>query len=185
MPQVKKIDKLPETVRDELNEKLKNNGFGGLKDLEAWLKTQGHQISHETIGKHGRDLKARIGKRMEQAFLRVEILKAMRGVSADEKAVLMEAGEAMAMDQIMDLLEEMPDWGFDKRALVLPKIVRAIADLSRSAIGSAKWKKDFEEEALRKALDEATKAAASAAKAEGVSEKGIFRIREALGMVAA
>jgi hypothetical protein len=96
----------------------------------------------------------------------------------------MEANEMVAMDQIMDMFESASVMDIGDRMKAVPKLVRAIADLNRSAIGSAKWKKEFEEEAERKANEKAAQAATSAAKAEGVSESGIARIREALGMAA-
>jgi len=120
---------------------------------------------------------------MARARERMEIAKALRGASDDEKAALMEANEMVAMDQIMDMFEEVSGLEIGERMAAVPKLVRAIADLNRSAIGSAKWKKEFEQEAKRLAREEAAQLASKAAKAEGVSEQGINRIREALGMV--
>jgi hypothetical protein len=57
----------------------------------------------------------------------------------------MEANEMVAMDQIMDMFEMVGDMETGERVAAVPKLVRAIADLNRSAIGSAKWKKEFEE----------------------------------------
>lgn len=113
----------------------------------------------------------------------MEIAKALKGASDEDKAALMEANEMVAMDQIMDLFDASADMDAGDRLSAVPKLVRAIADLNRSAIGSSKWKREFEAEARRQAREEAAQAATVAAKAEGVSENGIARIRKALGMI--
>jgi hypothetical protein len=183
MPPSPTIDKLPEPIRIELNEKLVRNGFGDYSGLSAWLAEQGYQIGRKAVWNHGHKLKASIEKSVNRARARLEGYRALGGVSDEEKAALMEANEIVAMDQILDLFEEMDGMKVADRIAAIPKLVRASTDLNRGAVGSAKWKKEFEAEAKRQAREEAVQAAASAAKAEGVSEQGIARIREALGMV--
>lgn len=177
------IARLPEAVLEELNKKLIDQAFSDYDGLAVWLQAQGYQIGKTAVWQHGSSLQAKMEKSMNRARERMEIAKALRGASDDEKAALMEANEMVAMDQIMDMFEAMGSWEAEDKVTAVPKLVRAIADLNRSAIGSSKWKREFEAEAKRLAREEAAQAAASAAKAEGVSEQGIARIREALGMV--
>lgn len=184
MPPRSPLDTLPEAVLTELNQRLIENGFAGYVALAEWLTEQGYQISKSAVHRHGSALQASMEKSMSRARERMEIAKAMGGMSDTEKAALLEASEMVAIDQIMDVLEEMHGWEAADKAAIVPKLGRAIADIGRSAIGSAKWRKDFEAEAQRKAREEAAAAATTAAKAEGVSESGLARIREALGMVA-
>jgi len=57
--------------------------------------------------------------------------------------------------------------------------VRAIADLNRSAIGSAKWKREFEAEIRKQAREEAAEELTQELKNDGISaelEASIKRI---------
>lgn len=182
MPPRSPLDTLPDAVLTELNQRLIANGFAGYVALAEWLTEQGYQISKSAVHRHGSALQASMEKSMSRARERMEIAKAMGGMSNEEKAALLEASEMVAIDQIMDVLEGMSGWEIENKADIIPKLGRAIAQISRSAVGSAQWRKDFEAETERKANEKAAQAATNAAKAEGVSEGGIARIRAALGM---
>lgn len=184
MPPRSPLDTLPESVLTELNQRLIANGFAGYVDLAAWLTAQGYQISKSAVHRHGSALQASMEKSINRARERMEIAKAMGGMSNEEKSALLEASEMVAIDQLMDVLEGIHDWKTEDKAVVIPKLARAISTVGRGAVGSAQWRRDFEIEAQRKANEAAASAATSAAKAEGVTEAGIARIREALGMVA-
>lgn len=184
MPPRSPLDTLPDAVLTELNQRLIAAGFAGYVDLAAWLTEQGYQISKSAVHRHGSALQASMEKSINRARERMEIAKALGGMSNEEKAALLEASEMVAIDQMMDVLESLHGWEAEDKADVVPKLARAIADIGRSSISSAKWKKEFEAEAKRQAREEAAKEATTAAKAEGVSEAGLARIREALGMAA-
>ncbi len=66
MPRPRKVDLLPEAVRRELDERLRQSGFSGYKALSEWLAGQGYQISHAAIHDYGKKLKA-YGEKMRQA----------------------------------------------------------------------------------------------------------------------
>lgn len=145
MPPRSPLDTLPEALLTELNQRLIANGFGGYIELAAWLTEQGFTISKSAVHRHGSALQASMEKSINRARERMEIAKALKGASDEDKAALMEANEMVAMDQIMDLFDASADMEAGDRLAAVPKLVRAIADLNRSAIGSAKWKKEFEE----------------------------------------
>jgi len=177
------VDKLPEPIRIELDEKLVRNGFGDYLGLSAWLAEQGYQIGPKAVWNHGHKLKASIEKSVNRARARLEGFRALGGVSDEEKAMLMEANEIVAMDQILDLFEEMDGMEVADRVAAIPKLVRASTDLNRGAIGSAKWKKEFEAEAKRLAREEAAQTAADTAKRNGLSADVVDAIkREILGV---
>ena len=183
MPPRPAIDLLPESVKDELNEKLIANGFGNLVELSGWLAEQGYQISKSAVGVYSQGLKSSMEKSLGRARERMAIAKALKGASDEDKAALMEANEMVAMDQIMDMFDLMGGLEPGERMAALPKLVRAVADLNRSAVGSAKWKREFEAEIREKAKLEAAEAAAKTAKDAGVSAETIARIRrDVLGM---
>ena len=173
------VDLLPAEVLAALNERLVDQAFSDYQGLATWLQAEGYQISKTAVWRHGSDLQAKMEKSMGKARERMEIAKALRGASDDEKAALMEANEMVAMDQIMDMFEAVGDLEIGDRMAVIPKLVRAIANLNRSAIGSAKWKKEFEADIRRKAREEAAEELTEELKNDGISaelEASIKRI---------
>jgi hypothetical protein len=158
MPKIANIDKLPDDIKTQLNEKLIEAGFGDYINLSKWLAEQGYQISKSAVGRHGADLKERMEKSLTRAMERMEIAKSLRGASDEEKAALLEASELTATDALMDILESLPDMELHDRAKNVPKLVGALANLNRSAVGSAKWKREFEAEIRKQTLQELTTA---------------------------
>jgi hypothetical protein len=138
------VELLPAGILSALNARLVDQSFSDYEGLTAWLQEQGYQISKTAVWRHGSGLQVKMEKSMGKARERMEIAKALRGASDDEKAALMEATEMVAMDQLMDMFEAASDMEEGDRMAAIPKLVRAIADLNRSAIGSAKWKKEFQ-----------------------------------------
>jgi hypothetical protein len=177
------IAKLPEAVLEELNKKLIDQAFSDYEGLAVWLQGQGYQIGKTAVWQHGAGLQAKMEKSLSRARERMEIAKALRGASDDEKAALMEANEMVAMDQIMDMFEEVSSLEIGDRMAAVPKLVRAIADLNRSAIGSAKWKREFEAEIRKQAMEEAASKAEEVARRNGLSSEMISAFkREMLGV---
>lgn len=170
MPPRSAINSLPESVKDELNQMLVDNHFSNYTGLTAWLNEQGFSIGRDSVWTHGRNLQTAMEKSMDKARQRMEIAKALRGASDEDKAALMEANEMVAMDQIMEMFEEASGLEIGERMAVIPKLVRAIADLNRSAIGSAKWNKENEARARKEALEQAAQRVGDAAKAQGLDE---------------
>lgn len=182
MPPRPAIAQLPEAVRDELNAKLVASGFGGLTELSAWLSDNGFQIGRSAIGEHSQQLRRMMEKSMERARVRVECAKALNGLSDGEKAALLEANEMIALDQLMDIWEELEGMEPETRAELLPKLVRASADLGRSAVGTAKWRKDFEAQIKAEAAEKVEKIA----KRGGMSRETVEAIKaEILGVARA
>jgi hypothetical protein len=165
------VSLLPTNVLDRLNEKLIEQAFSDYAGLSAWLSEQGYQISTVSVWRHGSAMQAKMEQSLSKARQRMEIAKALRGASEEEKAALMEANEMVAMDQIMDMFEEAAGLEIGDRMAAVPKLVRAIADLNRAAIGSAKWKREFEAQIRKEALEEAAKRVDAAAKAQGLDEQ--------------
>jgi len=173
------VELLPAAVLEALNSRLIDQAFSDYVGLAAWLKDQGFEISKTAVWRHGSDLQAKMEKSMGKARERMEIAKALRGASDDEKSALMEATEMVAMDQLMDMFEALSELDAAGRMSAVPKLVRAIADLNRSAIGSAKWKREFEAEIRKQAREEAAEELTQELKNDGISaelEASIIRI---------
>jgi len=183
MPPRSIFDTMPDGVRDELNQKLFGSGFGDLVALSAWLGEQGYEVSKSSLGVYSKGLKDKMERATARARERLEIAKTLRGTTDDEKAALLELSEMASLDQLLDILESASDLTMQERLKFMPRIITAGANLNRSAVGSAKWKRDFEHEIREQAKLEAAEAATKSAKDAGVSEETIARIRrDVLGM---
>ncbi len=170
---------LPADVLEALNKRLVDQAFGDYAGLAAWLNEQGYWISKTSVHRYGSVLQEKMEKSIGKARVRMEIAKALGGASNDEKAALMEATEMVAMDQLMELFEAVAEMSAGDRLSAVPKLVRAIADLNRSAIGSAKWKQEFKAEIRQQAREEAAEELTQELKNDGISaelEASIKRI---------
>ena len=80
------------------------------------------------------------------------------------------------MVTLQDLDEAEPG----ERVGLLKECARSVLDMTKASVLQKKWKQEIEKQIRQQVIDQAS----TAAKAEGVSEQGVARIREALGMVA-
>lgn len=177
------VSNLPKSLQDELNTKLVDSSFSDYVGLSDWLEHEGYQISPASVWRHGSKLQAAMEKSLNKARQRMEIAKALRGASEEDKAALMEANEMVAMDQIMDMFEEAANLEIGERMAAVPKLVRAIADLNRAAIGSAKWKREFEAQIRKDALEQAANKMGITANKSGLNAETIDILkREILGI---
>lgn len=168
MPPASKIDLLPAQVRDELNEMLVNNAFSNLAFMAQWLEEKGYEISLATVGRHSLKLKESMSKAMEKARLRLETAKALGGLSDGDKAALLESNEMMAMDALMDQWDQWADVQVEDRPKALASLIRAGADLSRSSVGTSKWRAENEARIKRQTLEEAATRIDEAAAEKGL-----------------
>jgi hypothetical protein len=176
MPPVGKIEQLDDATRDELNRLLVQYRHSRLDDVRAWLLEQGHDISRPTIGRYSKELKDKMDARRERAMARIEMHRALGGLSDDDRASLMEAGEMAAYDEVLDLFDRAAEMEPAARAKLMPDVVKAMTALSTSAKKTAEYRKQIEADARRRALEEA----AGAAKEAGASDATVERIRELL-----
>ncbi|ENE1251271.1 DUF3486 family protein [Stenotrophomonas maltophilia] len=57
MPPPSKTLQLPKELLDQLNARLRSNGYGELEKLSAWLGTHGHHIGKSALGRHSLKLR--------------------------------------------------------------------------------------------------------------------------------
>ena len=140
-----KIALLPESVRDELNAKLKGCAFGNVRGLSEWLKDQGYDIGPTAVYHWAKDLEAEEKEMAQDVERSTRLAKMLVSNSSDEGGALMEASERLAGDGLLRLqlalrkMERDGDIDPVEMAKMLPSITRAIADLNRSGIARSKW----------------------------------------------
>lgn len=133
MPQRSAVMSLPQSVREELDQRLVRTGFSGYVALAEWLGEQGFEISKSTLHRYGSEFEEKLGA------LRVATQQAQaiaEAVGDDENALgdaLVRLTQQKAFEVLMRLNVE------DVQDIDLPKLSRAISDLNRSAVQQKKW----------------------------------------------
>ncbi|UXZ04820.1 DUF3486 family protein [Moraxella nasicaprae] len=94
------VERLPETVRHELERKLADNGFGNYTELAEWLKSQGYEISRSAVHRYG----AKIQKRFASIKASTEAARLIAEGASDESDTRSEALIAMLQTEVFDAL---------------------------------------------------------------------------------
>lgn len=126
MPSPRKVDLLPSDVRDELNRRIVDGGFGGYRDLSAWLSERGFEIGKSALIEHGGLLKRRI----DAVRVATEQAEALIAASPDDQGAISEAALRIAQQSMFDVLLASEEQ--DPKALA--SAVTALAKASRAGI---------------------------------------------------
>lgn len=100
------VEKLPKSVRHELNKRLIASAFSEFGSHTAWLKDQGYSISRSAVHRYGTRLK------YESLSLGTQQLKAqLLEETPRVKAALLELGriklaEALVMERLLDAIRD-------------------------------------------------------------------------------
>jgi hypothetical protein len=168
MPPRSKVASLPKAVKAWLDKALAENSFSEYESLAAELSAQGFSISKSALHRYGQDFETKL------ANLKIasEQARAVVAAAPDEEGAVNEALMRMVQEQLFTLLMA----GGDK--LDLPKVAKAVAELSRASVVQKKWHAEFRE-----------KAEAAASRVEKIAKKGGLNAatvdeirREILGM---
>ncbi len=151
------IELLPPEVKAWVDQALtaRDKTYQQLVDI---LGAQGYRISKSAMGRYGKDFRED-QKRLKQS---VEMAKAFAKVVGDDGAALNQTLTALAQQEAMEIIRA----GRYNDDVELPKLMSAIASLSRSDIATKKFQ--IEEAARKKALEEAAARVDAATKARGL-----------------
>ncbi len=127
MPPRSKVDKLPDTVREDLERRLIKGGFSGYRELAQWLTDQGFEISKSSLHSWGQDFEDRVGalKRIT-AQARAIVLE-----SPDDDGAVNEALIRLTQERVFSL---MMDLELDLIPAQLANVTKSVADLSRASV---------------------------------------------------
>lgn len=59
MPRPNSISKAPEAIRNELDERLRANGYSEMVGLSEWLESNGIKVSKSAVHRYSKDLKSK------------------------------------------------------------------------------------------------------------------------------
>lgn len=132
MPVPSNISLLPEEVRNELNIRLKGNGFSDYEVLASWLQEEGFEISRSAVGRYGKDFKDQVKALKEST----EMAKFLVNEVGDDDGAMNDALLRTLQHKLFGLLRTL---NADPKKVNINSITRAVADLSRAAVAQKKW----------------------------------------------
>ena len=178
MPRRSTVYDLPTEIRDALNARLVQQGFGGYSELAGWLDEQGYRLSRSAIHRYGTELEAEYEAAMGAVRRAKELARAYAADDTDDGLAMTAAMTGMAQEALLRVLfavRQMDD-NPSEMARQMSQISRAMADLGRLSIQHGKYAAEMKRQVASEAADRAEAAAAG----RGVSPDGIAALRAAI-----
>jgi hypothetical protein len=179
MPPRSKIQGLPDDVRQWLDDALAEGGFQGYELLEQMLAERGFSIGKSTIGRYGQKLQ----RKLDAIKASSQAAQMIAKQTGDDEDSMSRAVVSIVQSQLFEVLvdlQELDEEGvnLEARAVMLTKVSRGIADLSRSSMALKKWEIE-----LRNKAEAAAQKVAKIVKNTGLSKEDADAIRrEILGI---
>ncbi|MDO9625154.1 MAG: DUF3486 family protein [Pseudomonas sp.] len=151
MPPKSKVLALPAEVKAWLDQALIENNFSQYEALSSALAERGHSIGKSALHEYGQNFEDRLSALRTAS----EQAKAMVAAAPDDEGAVNEALMRLVQEQIFNSLMAQ-DGKVD-----LPKVAKAVAELSRASVVQKKWQTEVR-----------TKAEAAAQAVEKIAQKG-------------
>ncbi|MFC3716817.1 DUF3486 family protein [Luteimonas soli] len=161
-----KVDQLPEAVRQELEQKLIANGFGGYEALTEWLTEQGFEISKSSVHRWGSDFEERV----DALRIATQQAKAIVKASPDDEGDMSEALMRLMQERIFSALVSLE---VDPKKVNLGSLAKALAPIARASIAQKKYASEVRDRA-RAAVEAVDRIASSG----GLTADGAKQLRE-------
>lgn len=159
-----KVTKLPEDIKQWLDQVLVANSFGGYEALAAELKARGYEVSKSSLHRYGQSFEERLG--------------ALKAATEQAKAIVSEVGdeEGATNDALLRLVQEKlfvaltnPDPEKQLDVSWMPEIAKAIGNITRASVQN----KEFARKVRREDAAKLAKLEAEAKAAAGTGKKGL------------
>ena len=182
MPPRSSVYALPQEVRDRLNARLVESGFGDYTALSDWLAEQGYAISRSAVHRYGRELESEYEAAMGDVKRATELARAYAEADPDDGAALTGSIARMAQESLLRILlslrkaEAAGDAAPEDMARHMSQVSRALADLGRVTIQHAKHAAGLRREIAAEVVERAEAVGAR----QGVSPEAIAALRAAI-----
>jgi hypothetical protein len=186
MPERGKISRLPESLRQWLEEELVRRGFADYREVTDALQSKINElhlditVSFPTVFRFGQLTEARVAK-LKQSF---EMARVIRQAVPDEDGAALEALQRICQEKLLEVLLAMPSSSPDDPEAhpidpkLLATITRAVADSARATVTQQKWQAEARARAAKVA-----DSVAEMTKKAGASAETVEKIkREILGI---
>jgi len=136
MPPRSNVAKLPDNIRDELQRRLHESGYGDYQEHADWLKEQGYEVSKSALHVYG----ARFEKKMEAwSFVNGMIQKATEDSGGDVNAL----GDVLLTMLQGELLEQVMALKVEPETVDLQSLVQMVVMLNKEKREQENFKEDF------------------------------------------
>lgn len=166
MPPRSKVEQMPPEVKAWLDRALVDNNFSEYEALSAELKERGFDISKSALNRYGQDFE----QRLAALKMASEQAKAIVEATPDDEGAVSDALMRLVQERLFSLLLA------EEGKVDLPKAAKAIAELAKATIAQKKFA--IEQNARKKALEEAADRVGNAAQARGLSAEDAHFWRE-------
>ena len=177
------IDQLKPEHKKQLDDKLFDNGFNGYEHLAGWLKQLGYEISKSSVHRYGKKLETKLAAAKVATDMAIHFAEN----AADDTGALSNATitlmQTEAFNALVALKELENDQTPDERLLLLAKISKSMAELTRANITQKKWESEVKARAREELIREQEAKLEEHAKAGGLGREQVdFWRREFLGV---
>ena len=177
------IDKLSADHKKQLDDKLFDNGFNGYEDLAGWLQRLGYEISKSSVHRYGKKLETKLAAAKVATDMAIHFAEN----AADDTGALSNATitlmQTEAFNGLVALKELEDDQTPEERLLLLAKISKSMAELTRANITQKKWETEVKARARAELLAEQAEKLEEHAQAGGLGAEQVdFWRREFLGV---
>lgn len=135
---------LPDAIRAELNAKIKANGFGGYRDLAAWLQGEGFEISKSAVHTHGQ----RLQKQVEKIRAAAEGADYLRTLYPDDDGAMTDATLRIIQAELFNYIQDLE---LKPGSIAPDKLARLVKDIAHASISQKKLQNDMRKEMLERA----------------------------------
>lgn len=177
------IDQLQPEHKHQLDDKLFDNGFNGYQDLAGWLQKLGYEISKSSVHRYGKKLEGKLAA----AKIATDMAIHFADNAADDTGALSNATITLMQTEAFNALVALKDLEIDQppeeRLLLLAKISKSMAELTRANITQKKWETEVKTRARAELLAEQESLLEEHAQAGGLGAEQVdFWRREFLGV---
>jgi len=178
-----KISQLPQDLRDELIDRIRESGHSDYDGHHRWLVAQIKERGIELDEPISRSAIARLGKRQKSISVRMQEIRAMEKEFASDPVHTNRTTNAMLQMLAYTKTRDAYNGTIEMDEDMLNSMALTIGRLEKAAAINEDRERDIREDERRRAREEAAEKAGDVAAQAGVSPETVERIRrDVLGM---
>jgi hypothetical protein len=154
MPVPSKMARLPEDLREEMDQWIVEHGFGGYEAAAAWLAERARSmgLNEALLPKRSalQDYGSNLKRKLDAIRASTEASRVIADLFPDDEDARSAATITIAQSEIFNVLVALQDFGAAEpaeRLKLLSLAGRVAADLARASITQKKWRQGVREKA--------------------------------------
>ncbi len=172
-----KVHTLPPELKEWLDAELIKRGFGDYVQLANDLKARGADVSKSALQRYGSPFERSLAK----VKMASEQARALVDAAPDDEDKLGSAVVRVTQEKILNLLMDID---IDAEDVDINKLFKNAAEIGKASVAQKKFslavRKEIEEAARKKALEDAANQASETGRQHGLSAAGVDALRTAI-----